>query len=412
MSLLGKFLAILNVLGVAGFFTLAAMDYGKRQAWAHAVFLQELTIAGLPLEKEDKDMEGHVIVEKFPESLAKELFPGGQPPTQESELERVQSEVNRIIGGVTDARKQTALRAQVLVPFATTAHDREQYLAYALVLGKDDDYNQLKRQLEKAWQDANKKPPADREKRTVREAFDESLYLQRAESAWPFVNPLFAAFEGPAKGAEFSKAFDESLAQQNKDMAAEIDRLFASGRDKKGRSPEDRRRIIARLLLNFLPEPEKGQGSAPLDTPGYQRFLRVVGVRSAIDAVRDEANALAEIAREGDLGRGSELSLFALQHGRLLSRVAERARDVEAESNQLARRLDLIASHEEQLKRRRFDVKQYKEELGGARDKTAEQMAKVRELSDQLFKDRIELRKATRENQDLYKEIRQLEQGR
>ena len=42
MGLLGKILAILNVLAAIGFLVVAFMDYGKQRAWSTAVFQQEL----------------------------------------------------------------------------------------------------------------------------------------------------------------------------------------------------------------------------------------------------------------------------------------------------------------------------------------------------------------------------------
>ena len=40
MGLLGKTLAILNVLAAIGFLVVAPMDYGKQRAWSTLVFQQ------------------------------------------------------------------------------------------------------------------------------------------------------------------------------------------------------------------------------------------------------------------------------------------------------------------------------------------------------------------------------------
>ena len=47
MSLLGKVLALLNVLAAVGFFYLATADRAKRQSWAYAVYRHQLAIDGL-----------------------------------------------------------------------------------------------------------------------------------------------------------------------------------------------------------------------------------------------------------------------------------------------------------------------------------------------------------------------------
>jgi hypothetical protein len=46
-------LCVLNVLAAVTFFFLLVLDYQKRQDWSHAVFMNELYIAGLPLKEED-----------------------------------------------------------------------------------------------------------------------------------------------------------------------------------------------------------------------------------------------------------------------------------------------------------------------------------------------------------------------
>src|SRR4051812_36584050 len=55
MSLLGKVLALLNVLAAVGFFYLATADRAKRQSWAYAVYRHQLAIDGLPLEAGETD---------------------------------------------------------------------------------------------------------------------------------------------------------------------------------------------------------------------------------------------------------------------------------------------------------------------------------------------------------------------
>jgi hypothetical protein len=38
MSILGKILAFLNILGMAGLLLIGLLDYGKRKTWEYAVF--------------------------------------------------------------------------------------------------------------------------------------------------------------------------------------------------------------------------------------------------------------------------------------------------------------------------------------------------------------------------------------
>ncbi len=58
MSLLGKILALVNILAAVGFIYLAASDYGKRQQWSYAVYRHDLAINGLPLDEKEVDVDG------------------------------------------------------------------------------------------------------------------------------------------------------------------------------------------------------------------------------------------------------------------------------------------------------------------------------------------------------------------
>jgi hypothetical protein len=55
MSLLGKILAVLNVLAVAAFAYLAIVDHGKRQAAAYSTFLFDQASEGLPVKEQPVD---------------------------------------------------------------------------------------------------------------------------------------------------------------------------------------------------------------------------------------------------------------------------------------------------------------------------------------------------------------------
>src|SRR5258708_4194102 len=96
MSLLGKILALLNVLGAVGFVCLAAMDYGKQQSWKYANFRQDLTNNGLPLDEEEKDRFGGFTVDKMSDETLREMFPSGQPVRiQIDEVKRIKNLLQR-----------------------------------------------------------------------------------------------------------------------------------------------------------------------------------------------------------------------------------------------------------------------------------------------------------------------------
>src|SRR5439155_16650851 len=101
MSLLGKILALINVLAAVGFIYLAASDYGKRKQWSYAVFRHELAIDGLPLDDQQKDVDDVPIVKNLKEPTLAQMFQGAGAPvsTQTDEVAHVQQALNEKING-------------------------------------------------------------------------------------------------------------------------------------------------------------------------------------------------------------------------------------------------------------------------------------------------------------------------
>jgi hypothetical protein len=425
MSLWGKILALLNVIAAAGFIYLASADYATRQTWAYAVFRQELAINGLPLQAEDTDFEGVPVVERIHEPTRKELFPTGGPVlTQVEEVGRVRGAVETRINGLTDRDARMAYCARVLEPFARTGSEYERFAAYRTNLASAKALADLKQQFGQAYQDAVRRvrrPPEDSKKRTLREAFDEALLVRRGYADGPFADALFAALRYDAEKAPnaipttpFDKAFDEALAAQDEKLRQDTLNLFTDALLTQGRSPEERKHRIAGLLFGMVAgnaEEASPPGAAGLtEDPAFRRFVTVVGVRAAVGSVHDAAGGLAVVAGQVQVQRGREVRLFARRHAVLLDRVRDRARLVETEASQLRRRQELVTAHEEELKKRRRDVEQHVEELAKQRKETAERVATLRDLADRLFKDRVALRQAMQNNQQMEKQIRALEE--
>ncbi len=131
--------------------------------------------------------------------------------------------------------------------------------------------------------------------------------------------------------------------------------------------PTQRKRAIAHLLFNLinaLPNEAPG-GVAPKleDNPEYKRFLVVVGVKAAAQAITNEANLLKDIAEEVALERLRERSIFALEHHKAVAMVQARTIDVEMHGLVLALKNDELKGHEKALEGRREDVEYYQKQL-------------------------------------------------
>src|SRR5437660_1241166 len=93
MSLLGKILAVVNILAAIGFIYMAASDYGKRQQWSYAVYRHDLAIDGLPLDEKEMDVDGVPRVKNVNQATQTDMFQGMGTPvtTQLKEVEGVQN---------------------------------------------------------------------------------------------------------------------------------------------------------------------------------------------------------------------------------------------------------------------------------------------------------------------------------
>jgi predicted NAD-dependent protein-ADP-ribosyltransferase YbiA (DUF1768 family) len=129
MSILGKVLALLNVVAAIAFVCVAGLDYGKRQAWTFAVQQQDFILNGLPVDDKEKDVEGRTLVDLIGNDMQKRLFTGLQQPvkTQVKEVEQRQKAVRAEIDGQPDAAaKKTALE-NALLPLARTWGQRDEW---------------------------------------------------------------------------------------------------------------------------------------------------------------------------------------------------------------------------------------------------------------------------------------------
>ncbi len=412
MSILGKILAILNVFAVIGAIVLLAQDYAKREAWAYAVFREDLVINGLPLDDRERDPQGQLLTEKIGEKTQKELFPTNPIKTQKEEVARVERLIRGKIDGAGDKKKQIVMLAQILSPLIVSNEQREQMIAYETYLRDDPAFERLKGILQRA--DRAARQPAAKP-RSFDEGFRDALAYQHTDPTGPFADAYLNVLTANPN-TPFEQALDQSLDAQLAQLRGQLDQHFKAAQTDTD-APDQRKRNIARLLFNvteaLIEQPAGGAAKLDLlDTPEYKRFVTVVGVREAVGAVNDEARILGDIIAELKTERLRERSKFALQHGRVIAMIQDKAADVQAHTQQRNRQQTELDAHNEDLKKRELDVKFYQEQLGTVRKDTAERLKELQGMSAELHKLRVKLRDDTVENQKLEKQIRTLEEGR
>jgi hypothetical protein len=138
MSILGKLLAVLNVLAAAGFAYFALMDWTVRQNWTSAVNRMALPVAGLPVSEDEVDPDGRPRIDKISDATLPDLFKpvGGLPAaavlpedkTQFAEVKRVHDKLRKEIDQADgEAAKRKKLRS-LLLPLAGTLSGRQALL--------------------------------------------------------------------------------------------------------------------------------------------------------------------------------------------------------------------------------------------------------------------------------------------
>jgi hypothetical protein len=432
MSLLGKILTFLNMLAALGFVYAAALDYGKRQSWSHAVFMGDLLINGLPLDAKEVDPEGRNLAERIGEETQRKLFSqgGGSPvTTQEDEVKRVQARVDSFISGSGAPPQQLGQLARVLMPFAETNVQREGLFALFFWLGSPANQKVLTDHITRAADVAVKQfrqaPPAGRPKPTFADLFNDALAAQGGEPVGPLGPAFVKAFTAGAQKTT-DVALNEAIEEQRAELDGQLKALFAEALSNQRRSASkgrgldtsERRRVIARLLFNLLdavPEQQAapaGQPQGLADAPKTRRFLTVVGLREAAQAVDAQAQNLAQINSELTGERSRDMAQFAKDHLALLSDVRQRAHEVSDHNADYLRKKAQLTAQEELVKRRQSEVEGYRSELADSRRQTADRLKELRTMSQALFDERVKLRDATRENQKLEQDLHKLEAGR
>jgi hypothetical protein len=431
MSLFGKILAIFNVFAVIGVVALLAMNVAKQRSWEYAVFRQDLMIMGLPLDDKELDEQLQKAKDKISDKTKQEVFGQVSPPTpvatQEEEVTRVKNQLSQQINGAGDKKKQLYLLARVLAPMAISFEQYQDALAYQTHLRDDNSFKALRMRLDyadKMAQAAVKQPAKGGKPKTYEEAFHEALAQQFTAPLGPLAGAFLAARTANPNG-NLDAWLDKSLDDQLQQLNGQFDKTFADavtgGEAIKSGAPSPRRRSIARLLLNMVDvlPPTGGAPAAPaqpkpdlMNNPAYKRFVFVVGVEAAAEAVNEQAGLFEDIALQAEEESLRQRDRFAVSHRDAVALVRAAKVEVDRHKAELNQEKDETKEHLTTLEKRRRDVTIFNEQLAAARRETAGNLEKLRSLSNALFQERVKLQRNKEDNQKLEKEIRALEQGR
>jgi hypothetical protein len=357
MSLFGKILAIFNVLAAIGFFFLASLDWAKHEAWADAALQHKIMIAGLPVDEQEKDLQGNVLFQDLREPALKQMFAkSGEKPvkTQVEEVRNVQSKVNNLVNQQDSNPKKAQILGRILLGMATTSAEREARI--------------------KRLADANN-------------VKDEELQNLQKE-----VDASFDAVLNP------SKLQVQAKTEEEKQRGLE----------------EYRRRAIAHLLVTMSDALREQETPVPelVDSRAYDRTLNVIGLAALAREVNDQAFTLQKIADDIPVALALDRYGFVDAYDRQLHQIEDLSEKVDRNKAFLKVQREMALRQEDLVKERRLQVAQLEKQLAMAQDTTHERLKEQAAMEQALFRTRQELRDAFIENQKLEQAIRALEKGR
>jgi hypothetical protein len=436
MSLFGKFMAVLNFLGVVTVFIMAFLVYSKHKSWVYVNYRHDLFMNGLPLTKADTDVQDYQryldLGSKSGRTLT-ELFPGNPVTTQVEEVERIKASLDSTLAGVNSNREaHMAVLARTLLPLAQSNREREALLTVDKASSDEKARADLKAKMQAAYQKALAQVKGD-PKKTFAEEFAKAMRLPDpavppAGPVPPKGNPIqadteprrpfedtFVRIMQPDLNKDFGAAFDETFASVDNDLKQQYDAAFEEAltgkRGGKDLTADQRRHAIARLLVSLDASLPKGQ---ELDTdafksPVFMRVVHVIGLQEMNRELEAQAITLTRISQEQDKEIERERTAFSLWHEALIADARSSAQGVAQQDEQLRQLADKIKEQQTLVDQRKKNVDDAKAELEARRKYTADMIDIIRQMTDSIHKTRVEVRDANEVNQNLVKKMRELE---
>jgi len=442
------------------------------ERWQYANDRHDWLMYGLPLDNKVLNEHGQPLAEIIgdpsePGQTLKDLFPQNPVNTQVMEVERVQQKVfgPELQKVDTDKAKHLVLLCRYLLPLATSFEERERLILIRVNLADEEKAKALKTALQQGFQRALASLKKEEEelklladpvevskrKRPFEQHYLDAVQLQGGPDKRPIVKEFlallprgggkpFAEAAGKPDDAGFLRdvrndqqktfqelfdaAYDELLRSLDDDLKKRWEDHFAAAKAgivrprKPGDSPRElltpleQKKAVARLLFNLV-EVTPGVVASPpkqlWDDPAYKRVINVVGLKVLRPEVEGQARLYQSLAEDVKSAIGRDHNDFAVVHRDLLEQIKDRASRVAVQSAVVQRYQDMVTEKDKIVVRRKVDVDYYVKELDKVRKETAARLAELSQMEAELFKIRVQVRDATRLNQEYQRQLNALE---
>jgi len=371
MSAFGKILAFLNILAAVAFFSLAAMDWGKRQAWAYTLYKHNLTLSGLPVNEDETDKEGVPWVEGLTPKTLQEMFQpvGGNPvKTQRAEVEAVKTRLQAKLDETDPKETKLQKLSRFLLPLAQSGSRRE-------------------------W-----------------------LIKTAAGQSVPAHGVFDPAFEKELEAGPADKRTQVLETRLQEDFNGAFERVLQAKAGNKDRDPGEQRRAIAELLLALVelePDDAAAGGSKDyLESTAYRRVLTVVGLETSLKALQGRADTLNAMLPGVNSDIDGERTAFVKDYHKVFGQLLVLGKEIDDRDQSYKRYQGMSEKYQSVIDTRNKEVTQMSQNLKKLQQDTAAEIAKQNSAENRLFGETKEQRDVAAENQRLEKQIRKLETER
>lgn len=418
MSLLGKVLAILNLLTLIGAGFLGAMVYAQRQNWTHTIFLANLYLEGLPVDANEMDKSGSPVAPRIgPATLTAMFGTADVPSTQEGVVKAMAKDLIKRIKDETDPAKQAQLVRVYAQAVVTEPGEWEDFIG---MMNASDNRSAALLALGYVCRPVFREhslPTAFIKKERVRELMgDEESSSLKATGEYIGGDTLLAdsaVFDKLAK-----KGSPAEIATWA--MLAKLDLLFDSAgvslvgaEDKQAQLPasdgsaiplDPRTRKLATARLLTILGLAGNQASDQL-----ARLVTVVGPRAFLSAMEAEASALRALDTEIEYRLKQSMERFVSRHAKAIDGL----KAVDREHKRLLAELDeiknLLAMQPKLIDERKKNLERLEEDLKKKRGDSDGLFQSLQSGARSLYQKRRELQGLVEQVGQLEKRARELE---
>lgn len=432
MSLFGKVLAVLNLLGATALVYFAMVDYGARHKWSYNVSFYDWMINGLPVDDVEPDSRGQPLADQLADSVRDHLFQqvGPAVSTQMKEVEALKQKVDAKLGPLAaDPRQHTHALAGILIHFAEGILERDQYLAILANL----ETPAARAALEKRYVDALRealRPDASGKDRLFEQAFRLAVRTQGGVPTEGITTLLVEQIPPPrtaevvkARGYNVALELNKALETQRNQMVARLERLFAEAQltatpERKDQSLLAKKAAIARLMFglslwqasetlaaNPAARAAENLTAAPgspdwyralVNTAEQRKLLRrvyvVCGLKVGLNAITTRAASLRLQTSQVDAVATEERLQFFADDAALLEESRAVAARVFEETAQITENEKKLADQTAVVAVRTKEVADRQQELKESIAATDVAIRRLRDLTERLRQARIESR--------------------